>query len=228
MNLQEQINKLKEDFNNQLAHLEKQLKEQETTKFEENDWITNGANLLKVDSYTAIGSILLKESYNEKGDDLGKNDRVSYSEIKYLRLATKEEIEKILIAVAKKKYPKGTDYHPISTLNGKCVNIVYTINLEKKGVYLENIDCLCFNGNVYVKGLWAEIVKNEFPTILGYKGTIKTGTDLSFGCHLYTKAFLQNLNAILKQGNIHSFKIAEGEVKSSEIEQIIKAYERNK
>lgn len=240
MNIQEEIEKIEKEFSEKLANLKELARKQKIPQFKENDWIVVGNpanNLLKV-RYISGDVIYAKESYTSKGACYSNKDTAC---VNGWRLASNSEIETILISVAKKKgfvegnyfksinkgeigrVRKITPYHN----NHKTIEWIFTSRSDlycNNGMNTEN-GKYCSNPSIYINGIWAEIVKEEtFPTILGFKPIVYEN-EINYGCKIYTKEQINQLYSSLKIFRIEKFSIPEGEIKSSEIEQIIKAYE---
>jgi hypothetical protein len=102
------------------------------------------------------------------------------------KIATPEQIERVLTIVAKEKgFVEGVTFRGINKETCKLNGMTFTLGCIR---YDDDLDALASGGWVYSKGTWAEVVKETFPQIeiAGYKAEF-TDKTVNFGCNRIPK-----------------------------------------
>lgn len=140
--------------------------------------------------YTEFYTINGSEFYNNKCDKEG------------FKPATKEQIQKILIEVAKKKgFKNGVKINQVGTDKGR-----YTVTNFDRLYYYEDygygdgLSCSC-GFSIYRNGEWAEIIKNDLPILNNKEGKIENN-QVVYGCQRYNIEDVYNLDKTIKTFNI--------------------------
>lgn len=150
------------------------FEEQNKPKFREGDWLYGGICgsefIFRFKSYDSLKDRFTTDEYyqihSNGGLSIGKSD--NWSSINKARLATDEEVKRILTKVAEIKYPIGTRFkcvngntdsrHEDSIFNVHDYNYLLTSRGATEGVH-------CGNGWIYLNGKWAEIVEDPRPKL---------------------------------------------------------------
>ncbi len=108
--------------------------------------------------------------------------------------ATKEQIEKVLLAVAKHKgFVIGVEYKNAT----KCSGSHYS-KLKAYPKYVENTEQFTDGngGSIYDGGKWAEIIKLALPKVNNYEGK-DDGSTVTYGCAKFSREYLRDLCATI-------------------------------
>ena len=156
---QEQINQLAENKHAKEL-LKKFLPEAFVTKLEVGKWYRlkdNAINWLMC--YTGIKY----KCYGFNSDDLYSNDYIMHGN--NWELATEEEVLKALINEAIKRGFKNVGELSLKIVSGEMFKKGSFITANNKFRYTSDENRLCLDGvDIFIKGKWAEIIKEDIPT----------------------------------------------------------------
>ncbi|WP_448506063.1 hypothetical protein [Immundisolibacter sp.] len=222
----------------------------EESKFKVGDWIYvldsgfNDTGNIKYSKSVYKGDIFRiaefgKQTWDYDYDDdkysvaIGNDGEVVYTG-KYpdqFRLATKDEIEKVLIAEAKKRgYKTGVRQKIIPAFGSIECTIICTCDGYKYYPDADRLDTLRDDKTpsctIYYKGQWAEIIEQQEPIVIGgYKAEFLDDA-VRFGCRQYSKKQVFDL-----LGSMNIFRVISIDVDNGGIinrDTIYKIYNRMK
>ncbi len=186
--------------------------EQGKPKFKEGDWLYEHEALVRFNGVNDLGRVITKEYYHFHGDKLigeGKSD--DYINVKDVRLATDEEIKRILTKVAEIKYPIGTRIKP-ENLN-KMMGSPRSVKVTKSDFhfainpYQMWVSSEQWNSIIYKNGKWAEIVEDSKLVINGYEVVKINDYTVKIGCQQLYKLNINDMKHLLdKFGGTYVYK----------------------
>lgn len=234
----EEIEKEIEESKKRQEFLLKELENLKNPKFEKGKWYFTKDNswnceyLVRVTGYIHQNQLWYTEMYciNDNSEIYINliHDWVSMS-TRNFQPATKKQIQKILIEVAKKKgYKNGVKYNSVNPNSlGVC-----TFHSIEKLQFCENLDnrekltdWSC--GSIYFDGKWAEIIKNDLPILNNKEGKIENN-QVVYGCQRYNIEDVYNLDKTIKTFNITGNLNLNGySVTPSQIEKVVEYLNEN-
>ena len=140
-------------------------------EFKVGDYVEIIANTLcSCNKVGDIGIITEMGAANDCRVECGSTEPGNWSYLKELKLSSLEAYSakyniliNDLLEEAKRRYPKGTKFHPVSSLTKNISkNFIFTTRDDNFTVHDGSI--ICNTGNLYVDGVWAEIVEKPKST----------------------------------------------------------------
>src|SRR5690606_7724316 len=147
----------------------------------------------KFKSFNSVSGISSTEYYQVSEDELIGEGAINSLSSDNVRLATDEEIKRILTKVAKIKYPIGTTI--INTYGEKVKlkqdNTIYSFH-DHNQIYASFSD-----GLIYNDGVWAEIVKDPELIINGYDVVKDDNATVKIGCQQFHIHHIISMKSLL-------------------------------
>lgn len=191
--------------------------EQNKPKFKEGDWLYGKSDysefIFKFKSYDNLRDRFTTDEYYQihHNRELSTGSSNNWASLSKVRLATDEEVKRILIKVAEIKYPIGTRIKPrnLNIMMGSPKSVKVTKNDFSFAInpYQIWVSSEQWNSIIYKNGKWAEIIEDPKLVINGYEVVKIDDYTIKVGCKEFLVSEIRILiNLLSKYGGTYVHK----------------------